>query len=240
MLSRLGCVLTQNSQRRLAAARFASTSSIQLPSSSEPQSTDPQTSDQSTRSQPEPTVSASPDDQASSSSSSIPTSSASLPIPSEAQAHPYAGAKDYADNQEQSANSSSSSLIPTLHTMRAESSRRQMHAIPPFNTHHFFVELEKTFPSPSARSLMRATRALLVDRIGRVRRDALTSKDLENVRDVTLNLEVEYAQICSTGSISFSSSLVGIKERSFVTTTERFCRYSSILGNPSSRSGCTR
>ena len=29
---------------------------------------------------------------------------------------------------------------------------------------------------------MRATRALLVDRIGRVRRDALTLKDLENVR----------------------------------------------------------
>ncbi|KAH9999445.1 hypothetical protein BJV77DRAFT_977272 [Russula vinacea] len=42
---------------------------------------------------------------------------------------------------------------------------------PPFNTHAFFNELEKTFPKQTARSLMRATRALLVDRIG---------KDLDN------------------------------------------------------------
>ncbi|KAF5369816.1 hypothetical protein D9758_001118 [Tetrapyrgos nigripes] len=51
---------------------------------------------------------------------------------------------------------------------------------PPFDTHAFFFVLEKTFPTPTARSLMRATRALLVDRIGRVRREALTSKDLDN------------------------------------------------------------
>ncbi|CCM01705.1 uncharacterized protein FIBRA_03769 [Fibroporia radiculosa] len=51
---------------------------------------------------------------------------------------------------------------------------------PPFHTHHFFVALEKTFPTPTARSLMRAIRALLVDRLGRVKRDALTVKDLES------------------------------------------------------------
>ncbi|TFK43600.1 hypothetical protein BDQ12DRAFT_675248 [Crucibulum laeve] len=51
---------------------------------------------------------------------------------------------------------------------------------PPFHTHAFFSALEKTFPEPTARSLMRATRALLVDRIGRVRREALTVKDLDN------------------------------------------------------------
>ncbi|KAI0346758.1 hypothetical protein BDW22DRAFT_1341747 [Trametopsis cervina] len=51
---------------------------------------------------------------------------------------------------------------------------------PPFDTHRFFAALEKTFPTPTARSLMRATRALLVDRIGRVRREALTVKDLES------------------------------------------------------------
>ncbi|EIN10697.1 hypothetical protein PUNSTDRAFT_132775 [Punctularia strigosozonata HHB-11173 SS5] len=51
---------------------------------------------------------------------------------------------------------------------------------PPFNTHLFVKALEKTFPTQTARSLMRATRALLVDRIGRVRREALTTKDLEN------------------------------------------------------------
>lgn len=52
---------------------------------------------------------------------------------------------------------------------------------PPFNTHQFFVTLEKTFPTPTARSLMRATRALLVDRAGRVRREGLAVKDLDNV-----------------------------------------------------------
>lgn len=51
---------------------------------------------------------------------------------------------------------------------------------PPFHTHTFFTALEKTFPEPTARSLMRATRALLVDRIGRVRREGLTVKDLDN------------------------------------------------------------
>jgi hypothetical protein len=43
--------------------------------------------------------------------------------------------------------------------------------------------LEKTFPKQTARSLMRATRALLVDRIGKVKRDGLTHKDLDNVSD---------------------------------------------------------
>ncbi|KAF8351525.1 hypothetical protein F5887DRAFT_861026, partial [Amanita rubescens] len=51
---------------------------------------------------------------------------------------------------------------------------------PPFHTHAFFAALEKTFPTPTARSLMRATRALLIDRIGKVRREGLTTKDLEN------------------------------------------------------------
>ncbi|KAG5221831.1 mitochondrial protein [Salix suchowensis] len=49
----------------------------------------------------------------------------------------------------------------------------------PFDTHRFFSALEKTFPTQTAHSLMRATRAS-VDRVGRVRRDALTTKDLEN------------------------------------------------------------
>jgi len=52
---------------------------------------------------------------------------------------------------------------------------------PPFDTHKFFVALEKSFEPSTARSLMRATRALLVDRIGRVRNEALSTKDLENV-----------------------------------------------------------
>ncbi|TRM68050.1 hypothetical protein BD626DRAFT_395568 [Schizophyllum amplum] len=51
---------------------------------------------------------------------------------------------------------------------------------PPFHTHAFYRELQKTFPHTTARHLMRATRALLVDRIGRVRREAVTHKDLDN------------------------------------------------------------
>lgn len=59
---------------------------------------------------------------------------------------------------------------------------QQSYAAPPFHTHAFVSALEKSFPTPTARSLMRATRALLVDRIGRVRREGLTIKDLDNVR----------------------------------------------------------
>ncbi len=59
---------------------------------------------------------------------------------------------------------------------------------PPFNTHAFFSVLEKTFPKASARNLMRATRALLVDRIGKVKRDGLTYKDLDNVSNFLLPL----------------------------------------------------
>ncbi|KAI0650003.1 hypothetical protein C8Q79DRAFT_997952 [Trametes meyenii] len=54
------------------------------------------------------------------------------------------------------------------------------HVNPPFNTHRFFSELEHSFPTPIALNLMRVTRALLVDRIGRVKRDALTVQDLES------------------------------------------------------------
>ncbi|KZT72581.1 hypothetical protein DAEQUDRAFT_663914 [Daedalea quercina L-15889] len=50
---------------------------------------------------------------------------------------------------------------------------------PPFNTHKFVTILERTFPTSVAQGLMRAMRALLVDRLGRVKRDALTVKDLE-------------------------------------------------------------
>ncbi|KAH8106198.1 hypothetical protein BXZ70DRAFT_1037990 [Cristinia sonorae] len=57
---------------------------------------------------------------------------------------------------------------------------RRLYSNPPFHTHRFVVELEKSFPTQTARSLMRAVRALLIDRIGKVKRDALTLKDLES------------------------------------------------------------
>ncbi|KAH7930120.1 hypothetical protein BV22DRAFT_1079843, partial [Leucogyrophana mollusca] len=62
----------------------------------------------------------------------------------------------------------------------ASSSSSSSYHSPPFHTHAFFTALEKTFPTPTARSLMRATRALLVDRVGRVRREGLGVKDLDN------------------------------------------------------------
>lgn len=123
----------------------------------------------------------------------------------ETQAHPFAGAKEYAENQEllQSGNpnlkqnlnhldgagdkaGSGQSNLPALpQTPVQDASRVTAYATPPFDTHHFYVELERSFAPDIAKSLMRATRALLVDRIGRVRREALSSKDLENVMSYT-------------------------------------------------------
>lgn len=62
------------------------------------------------------------------------------------------------------------------------------HTIPPFNTHEFVKVLERSFPVPIARNLMRACRAMLVDRQGRVKRDALTTQDLESVSSVCTTL----------------------------------------------------
>ncbi|KAH9951759.1 hypothetical protein B0H21DRAFT_717371 [Amylocystis lapponica] len=83
------------------------------------------------------------------------------------------------------ASTSASANIPVLATLPPPNPHAGMttnapYMNPPFHTHQFFAALEKSFPTPTARSLMRATRALLVDRLGRVRRDALTSKDLES------------------------------------------------------------
>lgn len=73
---------------------------------------------------------------------------------------------------------SSSSSLPPVPSPQPPSA--SSYAPPPFNTHSFFSALEKSFPTPIARSLMQTTRALLVNRITRVRREALTVKDLDN------------------------------------------------------------
>ncbi|KZP32883.1 hypothetical protein FIBSPDRAFT_924892 [Athelia psychrophila] len=74
------------------------------------------------------------------------------------------------------------SLEPSRQIVTAGPSREgsPVYASPPFNTHQFFKVLERVFPPEVARSLMRATRALLVDRLGRIRREGLTAKDLDN------------------------------------------------------------
>ncbi|THH12344.1 hypothetical protein EW145_g51 [Phellinidium pouzarii] len=172
-----------NSSRRSfqsKAYRLMSTG-IQFPAASGSQSfvTDPQHGGNATK--PSPNTYAQSEQRHGSTSGLVISSSSPVPPASEAQAHPFAGAKEYADNQEQAKNAITQSNLPTLpHVATSDSSHSHSYQMPPFDTHHFFVELEKTFPSPTAKSLMRATRALLVDRIGEVRRTALTTKDLEN------------------------------------------------------------
>ncbi|KAJ7179923.1 hypothetical protein C8R43DRAFT_382531 [Mycena crocata] len=91
--------------------------------------------------------------------------------------HPPASSQPSASTSTEGAPPSTSGVPSTLlDTSSAVSS----YANPPFHTHAFFTALEKTFPTPTARSLMRATRALLVDRLGRVRREGLAVKDLDN------------------------------------------------------------
>ncbi|EJD53832.1 hypothetical protein AURDEDRAFT_180232 [Auricularia subglabra TFB-10046 SS5] len=51
---------------------------------------------------------------------------------------------------------------------------------PPFHTHEFFVALRGVFTEPVARSLMKATRALLVHRTDRLNAEMLNRKDLDN------------------------------------------------------------
>lgn len=51
-----------------------------------------------------------------------------------------------------------------------------------FDTHRFVIALERTFPPPIARTLMRATRAILVVRFGRVKQEVFGVRDLDNVR----------------------------------------------------------
>lgn len=102
---------------------------------------------------------------------------------------PSEGSSSQASNSSDVVNTSPEvSGLPTSYTANPSYST-PMYTSPPFHTHTFFKALEKTFPEVTARSLMRATRALLVDRIGRVRREGLTVKDLDNVSLPFLHME---------------------------------------------------
>jgi hypothetical protein len=103
-----------------------------------------------------------------------PSSSTTPPGPSSAADAPV--------NTTEESSTSTSTSTSHSNVPSTVQSRFPSYTHPPFHTHAFFSALEKTFPTPTARSLMRATRALLVDRVGRVRREGLTAKDLDNVR----------------------------------------------------------
>ena len=108
-------------------------------------------------------------------------------------------------------NEYSSTPQPSTQIVSAEQahSSTSSYANPPFHTHKFFTELEKTFPTPTARSLMRATRALLVDRVGRVRREGLTVKDLDNVKHLQLLVATHFLRKNAfIASLSFPCSVV--------------------------------
>ncbi len=110
-----------------------------------------------------------------------PSSASSLGDPNESRSISLSSISN--DPQPSSSSSSSSSSPPALidPSIVKASPHTSTYQNPPFNTHAFFSVLEKTFPKQTARSLMRATRALLVDRIGKVKRDGLAYKDLDNV-----------------------------------------------------------
>lgn len=83
-------------------------------------------------------------------------------------------AEQISSNQEQ--NASQSSLSRAISIPIQENPSYPV----PFNTHLFFRSLEATFPTPIARTLMTATRSLLIDRISRIRSISLDVKDLDN------------------------------------------------------------
>ncbi|KAG8718469.1 hypothetical protein FRC08_005202 [Ceratobasidium sp. 394] len=73
--------------------------------------------------------------------------------------------------------STSSSGLPQLSPAHDLQHIPRVHA---FDTHRFVTVLEQSFPTPIARTLMRATRAILVLRFGRVKQEVFGVRDLDN------------------------------------------------------------
>ncbi|KAL6306636.1 hypothetical protein BKA93DRAFT_772197 [Sparassis latifolia] len=138
-------------------------------------------SDPSSSSQPSISLAHPKDPALSGSSSSVPPSSSTSDHPPsrDADQGPSASSGSYLPPPEPPVPHLPGSALPSPHHPE-ELTSFGPYTTPPFNTHKFFREIELWFPEPTARTLMRATRALLVDRLGRVRREALTTKDLES------------------------------------------------------------
>lgn len=99
--------------------------------------------------------------------------------------HPHAEAEAYAANEESKQQQNGlTTLIPPPHSTHPRPSAVFSRMHPPFHTHKFVTELEGYFPAPAliARTLMRATRAMLIHKVGLCRREGLDKKDMENVR----------------------------------------------------------
>lgn len=106
-----------------------------------------------------------------------------------------------------------SSGVPTPYVYSKPS--RPAYTNPPFDTYGFFKALERTFPTPTAQSLMRATRALLVDRIGKVKNEALNMKDLDNqaylFRAALSELRAELSMIIKNESAAINSATAALR-----------------------------
>ncbi|QRV91173.1 hypothetical protein RhiJN_19191 [Ceratobasidium sp. AG-Ba] len=70
--------------------------------------------------------------------------------------------------------STSTSGLPQLFT------GHEIPRVHAFDTHRFVTILERTFPTPIASTLMRASRAILVVRFGRVKQEIFGVRDLDN------------------------------------------------------------
>jgi hypothetical protein len=121
----------------------------------------------------EPSISASPS----------PSSPSSSPHPG----HPSSSSTSTSDPSDQPSSSSSSGISLSTQTLPSPplgpiSTSSSIPMWNPFHTHNFFRALEKSFPESVARTLMRATRGLLVGKIAGTKKDVLVAKDLENVK----------------------------------------------------------
>lgn len=141
--------------------------------------------------------------------------------------HPHAQADAYAAAEEQSKQDPELGLTtlpfpPQSTHPRPSPSYSSMH--PPFHTHQFVSSLERCLPTPIARTLMRSTRAMLIDKIGDCRRQGLGKKDMENVSlFVTLRIDPKFV-MAPLASVPLQGRPDGASERHCYADTERYCQ----------------
>jgi hypothetical protein len=112
------------------------------------------------------------------------TSSEHTPRPSDPNPPPTGASSNPSTEHATSASLLSTTEPPILSGVPAAPTRPTSEHIPPiipFDTHRFYKILEDAFEPPIARTLMKATRGLLVDRIRQTTKDALHLKDFDNV-----------------------------------------------------------
>ena len=147
----------------------------------------------------------------------------STPLGSTTGPYPNSTSKTTASSDSQHNNTAaetlSSSGVPTPYVYPKSS--RPAYTNPPFDTYGFFKVLERTFPTPTAKSLMRATRALVVDRIGKVKNEALNMKDLDNV-SCTFSRSVSFFDTTEMSFLSLLHCHYYSKHISFVLRYQSF------------------